>query len=210
MDITYMPHIEAFTEGYITAALWSTVNFFEDGEAYNLDDFFDLSDIAPDKMVEIHTEIRDFLDHNWEDLRLLDPSQAGHDFALTRDHHGTGFWDRGNGDVGNRLSEACAPYGDVQAAEWFTATAYERAEAMHRVEELEAARVQEEAAERRNKVWEDNNVQFARLLAEIMATQDNLDMEALSESMGLEIARIEELFERAQMSWEHSKEVRCG
>jgi hypothetical protein len=33
-------------------------------------------------------------------------SAVGHDLWLTRNGHGTGFWDRGLGDVGERL--ACA------------------------------------------------------------------------------------------------------
>ena len=36
---------------------------------------------------------------------------AGHDFALTRNDHGTGFWDRGLGAIGNMLSNECKPYG---------------------------------------------------------------------------------------------------
>lgn len=39
--------------------------------------------------------------------------QAGHDFMLTRCGHGAGFWDRGLGAVGDRLSEMSRPYGDV-------------------------------------------------------------------------------------------------
>ena len=36
---------------------------------------------------------------------------AGHDFALTRNGHGTGFWDRGLGAIGDMLSNECKPYG---------------------------------------------------------------------------------------------------
>ena len=35
-----------------------------------------------------------------------------HDFALTRNRHGAGFWDRGLGDIGARLTEAAHAYGD--------------------------------------------------------------------------------------------------
>lgn len=38
---------------------------------------------------------------------------AGHDFWLTRNGHGAGFWDRGLGEVGDKLSEACEPYGSA-------------------------------------------------------------------------------------------------
>ena len=54
--------------------------------------------------------------------------------------------------------------------------------------------------------WEDDSVQFPRLLAEIMATQDNLDLEALCESMDLEPDDIWEIFNRAQNAWEKTKE----
>lgn len=38
--------------------------------------------------------------------------QHGHDFALTRNGHGAGFWDRGYGAVGDRLTEAAQAYGE--------------------------------------------------------------------------------------------------
>ena len=38
---------------------------------------------------------------------------AGHDFALTRNGHGTGFWDRGLGEMGDMLTEECKPYGEL-------------------------------------------------------------------------------------------------
>jgi hypothetical protein len=34
-------------------------------------------------------------------------NQAGIDYYLTRNGHGAGFWDRGLGDLGDRLSDAC-------------------------------------------------------------------------------------------------------
>ena len=36
--------------------------------------------------------------------------QAGHDFWLTRNGEGAGFWDRGLGDVGEDLTKACRKY----------------------------------------------------------------------------------------------------
>lgn len=55
-----------------------------------------------------------------------------------------------------------------------------------------------------NAKWGNNAVQFPRLLAEIMATQE-LDMEALAESMDLSIDQVSELFDRADEAWEHIK-----
>ncbi len=52
--------------------------------------------------------------------------------------------------------------------------------------------------------WENDAIQFPRLLAEIVATQE-IDFAVLSESTGLELARIDELFDRAQRAWEKIK-----
>lgn len=50
---------------------------------------------------------------NGEDLHGLTYEQIGHDFTLTRNGHGTGFWDRGLGDRGDRLTAATKPYGEA-------------------------------------------------------------------------------------------------
>lgn len=55
-----------------------------------------------------------------------------------------------------------------------------------------------------NPKWQDNAIQFPRLLAEIMATQA-LDMAALAESMDLSVEEVSELFDRADEVWENSK-----
>jgi hypothetical protein len=47
------------------------------------------------------------------DLRLYDVTDAGHDFFLSRNGHGTGFWDRGLGEVGEKLHNAASAYGQV-------------------------------------------------------------------------------------------------
>jgi hypothetical protein len=54
-----------------------------------------------------------FMRNNRFDLMVVDPSQAGHDFWLTRNGHGAGFWDRGLGDIGDRLSVAARAFGEV-------------------------------------------------------------------------------------------------
>lgn len=38
--------------------------------------------------------------------------QHGQDFALTRNGHGAGFWDRGYGEAGDRLSDTAHRYGE--------------------------------------------------------------------------------------------------
>ena len=50
-------------------------------------------------------------------------------------------------------------------------------------------------------LWNNNEIQFARLLCETMATQE-IDYEALQESMDLGKLDISELFDRAHDVWE--------
>lgn len=53
--------------------------------------------------------------------------------------------------------------------------------------------------------WRDNAIQFPRLLAEISATQDTLDMQALADAMDLSVEEVNELFDRADTEWERIK-----
>lgn len=57
--------------------------------------------------------------------------------------------------------------------------------------------------------WEDDAVQFPRLIAEINATQDRLDIDALAASMDLEPGNVHELFDRADAAWERIKGGPC-
>ena len=77
-----------------------------------LDENYSVDDFASEAVEAMTVELNDFLQSNWADVASLDPAQVGHDFALTRNRHGAGFWDRGLGDVGDRLTEACRPYGE--------------------------------------------------------------------------------------------------
>lgn len=56
-----------------------------------------------------------------------------------------------------------------------------------------------------NPLWNNDLIQFARLLAEISATQDHLDLPALAESMDLELAEVNVIFDRADAVWEAAK-----
>ena len=53
--------------------------------------------------------------------------------------------------------------------------------------------------------WEDDLVQFARLLCEIRAIQDNFDVAGLCASMDLEESDLDELLDRAHDVWESTK-----
>lgn len=113
----YDAYIEEMVRHYVIAGLWTTPgmdgDLDDDGDQLeNLDDKYGPEDMSDEAMASIEADCTAFVLSNWSDLRDMDPAQAGHDFLLTRDHHGVGFWDRGLGERGDRLTAASHPYGD--------------------------------------------------------------------------------------------------
>jgi hypothetical protein len=98
---------------FLAAAVWSETDAINEGdEPQPLDALgFTVDDLTASAVGTATDDVRDFLKANWGDVHGMDPAQVGHDFLLTRNHHGAGFWDRGLGDVGDRLTDACRPYG---------------------------------------------------------------------------------------------------
>jgi hypothetical protein len=82
-----------FFIAYIDAALWTctTDNGKPIGDTYTKDD------IELEALAHMFTDCCDFIRENKIILDELDGvtyGQHGHDFWLTRNRHGTGFWDR--------------------------------------------------------------------------------------------------------------------
>lgn len=103
---------------YVTAAMWTAAD--DGGEP--IEDNFEESDIDPASLAEQREQLVDFMRANRKllakaaELRpdFYDAAQTGHDFHLTRNGHGTGFWDRGLGEVGNQLAEAAKVHGSAE------------------------------------------------------------------------------------------------
>ena len=96
---------------YLICALWSSTD--DDGEP--LDSVYSIDDISKQAIQQMENDVDDFIASNEDLLTQSGQSdeQIGHDFWLTRNGHGTGFWDRGLGDVGDDLSKASKSYGEV-------------------------------------------------------------------------------------------------
>jgi len=96
---------------YLTCALWSST---QDNEK-PFDSDFGIEDFAPESVKSAENEINSFLSlleaENilWEEH--LGEEQFGHDFWLTRNRHGAGFWDRGLGSLGEKLTKWAHSYG---------------------------------------------------------------------------------------------------
>jgi hypothetical protein len=104
--------LDTMVRHYIIAGLWATTDNADESGGEPLDANYDADDLAPESVASITVDCRDFIASNADDLAGMDAEQAGHDFLLTRDGHGAGFWDRGLGDRGDRLSANARPYGD--------------------------------------------------------------------------------------------------
>jgi hypothetical protein len=115
-------NIEEFVAAYIEAAMWSTcISSDESDPDYDkpLESKYDASNIAPESLVSIYTDCAKFIASNATDLAEYPGRRqwsaakcAGYDFWLTRNGHGVGFWDRGLGALGDRLSEASRKFGE--------------------------------------------------------------------------------------------------
>lgn len=94
-----------FIRQYLETALWAECD--PDSEE-PLDCNFDIYDID---LSTVKRAVKDCLSFIEKAADLIDDySQAGHDFWLTRNGHGAGFWDRDLGETGDKLTEISKEY----------------------------------------------------------------------------------------------------
>lgn len=111
-----MKPLDDFTRAYIEAALWSSHDESTPEGGDPLDLNYGVEDIAPESLMKIQQDCDDFRDIApllWLAHCGLSDYSAGHDFWLTRNHHGAGFWDRGLGKVGDALTTLAERFGEV-------------------------------------------------------------------------------------------------
>lgn len=111
---------QAFIEGYIDACLWANLYQDEDDDGSTSPDLpVELSRplLTFDSVKDLVRDAVSFFTQEFTALSEAAENRAwdllGHDFALTRNGHGTGFWDRGLGDLGDHLTDSAKVYGTV-------------------------------------------------------------------------------------------------
>ena len=104
--------LDTFTNAYIATALWSSNDEStpQGGEFMDLN--YSVDDIAPETLEKIKADCAKFQSENW-DMIEHDLDQAGHDFWLTRNGHGAGFFDGDWPKNGDKLTEICKTYNEV-------------------------------------------------------------------------------------------------
>ena len=109
--------LDPFTAAYIVCALWASCDNSTPSGGDPLDQNFTITDIAPEALERIKADCghfqqahADLLAQAYSLYSVTDGSSpetyAGHDFWLTRNSHGAGFWDRDLGEVGEQLTVA--------------------------------------------------------------------------------------------------------
>jgi len=113
--------LDKFTLAYIEAALWSSNDESDDNGGKPLDANYSASDIDPETLEAMAADCKRFQAENGTDIAAGPDGpdytryeRAGHDFWLTRNNHGCGFWDGDwSVDAGKRLTTASHAYGEV-------------------------------------------------------------------------------------------------
>ena len=109
--------LDEFTDSYIEAALWSSMDNLQPNGGEFLDKKYTIDDIDLSTIEKMTLDCKNFKSKyselynsgGWSDV------QAGHDFWLSRNGHGSGFFDRNwydnTEDIGKKLQTASKSYG---------------------------------------------------------------------------------------------------
>ena len=109
--------LDAFTRAYIECALWASSDDSDEHGGEPLDRNHGLADIAPEALQRMIDDCRAFQEaigallEKYRDAGC-EMADAGHDFWLTRNRHGAGFWDRGLKELGRQLTDAAHAFGE--------------------------------------------------------------------------------------------------
>lgn len=109
--------LDTFTQAYIDAALWSSTDESDENTGGEpLDANYSADDIAPETMELMIEDCADFQERYAELLSNsgIEDGRAGHDFFMSREGHGTGFFDEDTIDeeFQDPLQEAAESYGE--------------------------------------------------------------------------------------------------
>lgn len=98
--------MDAFTRAYIEAALWSSTD--DSNPGLDLQDY----ELADETRAAMAADCRKFQAEN--DCSERGDLQGGHDFWLTRNGHGCGFWDGDWPETGEALDKAAKAFGSCE------------------------------------------------------------------------------------------------
>ncbi len=108
------PGFGRFLAGFVSALLWTATD--DDGDP--LDEHFGAADVP--RVSDLADSCAAFLRATLPDGRTVfdalypyDMGKAGHDFLLTRNNHGAGYWDGDYPDIGDALTPVANTFQEV-------------------------------------------------------------------------------------------------
>lgn len=113
------PRLSLFTRGYLDCLGWLGAIGPDDRADVDADHFdpdvLDDQDFnrCVDECAQFYQHARSQLEQVCKPLSDYDWEKAGHDFCLTRNGHGAGFWDRGREKVWTELTDMSKTYGEM-------------------------------------------------------------------------------------------------
>lgn len=96
---------------YLEAALWAST----DDAGDPLDDNYSIDDIADEAIRQAEDEVDEFAEKAGDMLDDFNSEDVGHNFWLTRNRHGAGFWDGDFEPYGDALTELAHDFGESDA-----------------------------------------------------------------------------------------------
>ncbi len=100
---------------YIATMFWASSDDVE-----YLDSLYDFSDLSEEALTASKKDLEEFVKKAGSLVDGLDDTDIAHDFWLTRNGHGVGFWDRKysdeidpEGNLGDRLTEIAKTFKEV-------------------------------------------------------------------------------------------------
>ncbi len=116
-----MRKLDEFTRAYLECMLWAETDNSDERGGDPLDKNYTPEDINDASLKQAVADGKRFQQDNsmalavanYDSTLCSDTEMAGHDFWLTRNGHGAGFWDGDlDKDVGKVLTEACKGFGE--------------------------------------------------------------------------------------------------
>lgn len=105
--------MDAFTLQYLITALWSSTDESTPEGGEPMDKNYDIKSFSPEALAKAEADCKAFQEQNADDLAQCDIGTAGHDFWLTRNGHGAGFWDGDyEKEMGQRLTKSSKTFGE--------------------------------------------------------------------------------------------------
>jgi hypothetical protein len=100
----------SLVQSYLITALWSST----DDNGQPLDDNYSIDDLSKEILKRAEKDTSSFIEKAGHLLNGYSLETAMHDFWLTRNGHGAGFWDGDYEDsIGEKLTELSKEFGEI-------------------------------------------------------------------------------------------------